>query len=546
MLGRGSARVNDYPLDHYQQQEQQLRSVQTQLPSNQFGASNEPFPIPANHRHDVPLASNDIKPQFGAPLVGVTQGPMLVNLQSFQTTRAPMISTQPLAAQRSPVVDVSRHRTVDNQISLNGPKLLANLTTMNATQKATGDSMPSASIPNDTQNTTASQPNKPSGFYMPPIFSYGNVEPPINQIPFSELGIHPLPVPQPDFQVRQARFGNPIPQMMNKQSNDFQMPSGRQFATSDSTQPIAKPAQGQLNPQPGTTLDADNQLNQQRQLFLSNLVRGPSYVHPGLPPDQLEQGLLLARQPSSQNHATSTPVASNNSTIGSNIAQPKLPIINLNQRLVSTHQVPNCANHQNKNASVFNLFVCNEDREYPTMEIMRALEMYSAEHGSIELLIPQSLVWLYLNQHQAKSSAEQRSPLDSLQATISGSSPEEPPFPSNNYDPTCRSTIQLSQPRRAKNLVGQWKIIVNLPGYKYRGAAVSQMIRIEECSKPMGECSMPPISSPDKQQQSSSSVKSQCLQEYDNQRLLSWSESMGLHMDIFRVPTTCSCHITRL
>ncbi|KPJ15917.1 hypothetical protein RR48_09963 [Papilio machaon] len=37
--------------------------------------------------------------------------------------------------------------------------------------------------------------------------------------------------------------------------------------------------------------------------------------------------------------------------------------------------------------------------------------------------------------------------------------------------------------------------------------------------------------------------KSKCVQVYNYHRLLTWDQQNGLHMDIFKVPTCCSCHI---
>lgn len=52
------------------------------------------------------------------------------------------------------------------------------------------------------------------------------------------------------------------------------------------------------------------------------------------------------------------------------------------------------------------------------------------------------------------------------------------------------------------------------------------------CRKPGGSCSYV-----------SHHYKSQCSQVYNYHRLLSWTKDRGLHMDIFKVPTCCSCHI---
>ena len=41
----------------------------------------------------------------------------------------------------------------------------------------------------------------------------------------------------------------------------------------------------------------------------------------------------------------------------------------------------------------------------------------------------------------------------------------------------------------------------------------------------------------------SENYRSSCVQVYNYHRLLTWDIKLGLHMDIFKVPTCCSCHI---
>lgn len=260
--------------------------------------------------------------------------------------------------------------------------------------------------------------------------------------------------------------------------------------------------------------------------------------------------------------------------------------------------VPQCASRQQQvlggslemanSSSQLPVLFCSEDSEYPTKEIMRALENYASERP-VEQLLPQSLVQLHLAQRGSSSNGpgdtisrnnlvlgdiQRQLTLDSLQPSISvlRLRPNDeslnqlntfdadqqqqvvPPaaqlFPSANYEPMCRSSIYMAQPRRAKNLIGQWKVVVNLPGHKYRGTAVSQMIRVEECSRPNSECAAPPgqvssLRSPPNQLAPALLPKSRCLQHYENQRLVAWSNQLGLHVDIFRVPIACSCHIRR-
>ena len=58
------------------------------------------------------------------------------------------------------------------------------------------------------------------------------------------------------------------------------------------------------------------------------------------------------------------------------------------------------------------------------------------------------------------------------------------------------------------------------------------LIRILIFRQPGGSCSYV-----------SHHYKSQCSQVYNYHRLLSWDKERGLHMDIYKVPTCCSCHI---
>lgn len=41
----------------------------------------------------------------------------------------------------------------------------------------------------------------------------------------------------------------------------------------------------------------------------------------------------------------------------------------------------------------------------------------------------------------------------------------------------------------------------------------------------------------------SENYRSSCVQVYNYHRLLTWDNKLGLHMDIFKVPSCCSCHV---
>jgi len=89
----------------------------------------------------------------------------------------------------------------------------------------------------------------------------------------------------------------------------------------------------------------------------------------------------------------------------------------------------------------------------------------------------------------------------------------------------CPSEIKYAKPKRGKTAQGVWKDIVNVNDY-------TQTLRMEKCMKPGGSCSYV-----------SHHYKSQCSQVYNYHRLLSWDKARGLHMDIYKVPSCCSCHI---
>ncbi|KAK7082025.1 Neurotrophin 1 Source FlyBase [Halocaridina rubra] len=89
----------------------------------------------------------------------------------------------------------------------------------------------------------------------------------------------------------------------------------------------------------------------------------------------------------------------------------------------------------------------------------------------------------------------------------------------------CPSEVKYARPKRARNSKGKWKYIVNMDKY-------SQTIRMEKCMKPGGACSYV-----------SHHYRATCNQVYNYHRLLSWEDGRGLHMDIFKVPSCCSCHI---
>jgi len=103
----------------------------------------------------------------------------------------------------------------------------------------------------------------------------------------------------------------------------------------------------------------------------------------------------------------------------------------------------------------------------------------------------------------------------------------------------CPSDIYYGRPKRAINTYGKWKVIVNLPDEYYaKGHAkgyekYTQTQRMEQCMYPSAPCSFV-----DKK------YYSQCLQKHNFVRLLAYTHDQGLHIDSFKMPVACSCHIS--
>ncbi|XP_011183852.1 neurotrophin 1 isoform X2 [Zeugodacus cucurbitae] len=89
----------------------------------------------------------------------------------------------------------------------------------------------------------------------------------------------------------------------------------------------------------------------------------------------------------------------------------------------------------------------------------------------------------------------------------------------------CQSIVRYARPQKARSASGEWKYIVNTGQH-------TQTLRLEKCVAPQESCSY-----------LSHNYRSRCTQVYNYHRLLSWDKSRGLHVDIFKVPTCCSCQI---
>uniref|UniRef100_A0A1B0CQB6 Uncharacterized protein n=1 Tax=Lutzomyia longipalpis TaxID=7200 RepID=A0A1B0CQB6_LUTLO len=89
----------------------------------------------------------------------------------------------------------------------------------------------------------------------------------------------------------------------------------------------------------------------------------------------------------------------------------------------------------------------------------------------------------------------------------------------------CNSVIRYARPQKARSATGEWKYIVNTGKH-------TQTLRLEKCSNPQESCTY-----------LTENFRSRCIQVFNYHRLLSWDNTRGLHVDIFKVPTCCSCRI---
>lgn len=89
----------------------------------------------------------------------------------------------------------------------------------------------------------------------------------------------------------------------------------------------------------------------------------------------------------------------------------------------------------------------------------------------------------------------------------------------------CPSEVKYARPQLAQTSRGVWKYIINMNEH-------TQTIRMERCLKPGNSCSYV-----------SPHYKSHCIQVYNYHRLLSFEEGKGMHVDIYKIPVGCSCHV---
>ncbi|XP_049942774.1 uncharacterized protein LOC126419629 [Schistocerca serialis cubense] len=157
--------------------------------------------------------------------------------------------------------------------------------------------------------------------------------------------------------------------------------------------------------------------------------------------------------------------------------------------------------------------LCLETDDYPDSAILASIRR---SQGSMDAML--------LDSGQRSTSptpTADRRPDSPLAAALTSSQTSE-----SGTVSLCASRTQLARPRRARATSGQWKFVVNVGEY-------TQTLRLDLCLKPRESCGLLP-----------DNVESRCQQVYNYHRLLTWDNERGLHMDIFKVPTCCTCQVT--
>ncbi|XP_055631976.1 neurotrophin 1 [Toxorhynchites rutilus septentrionalis] len=169
----------------------------------------------------------------------------------------------------------------------------------------------------------------------------------------------------------------------------------------------------------------------------------------------------------------------------------------------------------NEKCDHFTTGVCIRVQNYPTSQIMHSITRHKKAMGA--------LLAEYIDKTNEidKTAFEPEEIDDSFNTKLTKRSDE----PSKTGGSMCPSIIRYARPQKARSATGEWKYIVNTGEH-------TQTLRLEKCTTPQDSCTY-----------LTDNFRSRCIQIYNYHRLLSWDNARGLHVDIFKVPTCCSCHI---
>ncbi|XP_058459561.1 neurotrophin 1 [Malaya genurostris] len=168
-----------------------------------------------------------------------------------------------------------------------------------------------------------------------------------------------------------------------------------------------------------------------------------------------------------------------------------------------------------ENCDHFSTGVCIRVEHYPASQIMYSITRHKNAMGAL------------LAEYIDKSNELDRNAFEpeEIENGFNTKLTKRSDDPSKSGGGMCPSIIRYARPQKARSATGEWKYIVNTGEH-------TQTLRLEKCTTPQDSCTY-----------LTDNFRSRCVQIYNYHRLLSWDTSRGLHVDIFKVPTCCSCHI---
>ncbi|XP_015903201.1 uncharacterized protein [Parasteatoda tepidariorum] len=164
--------------------------------------------------------------------------------------------------------------------------------------------------------------------------------------------------------------------------------------------------------------------------------------------------------------------------------------------------------------------ICLDDSDYPSSAIMSSIYK---DKGKFDLMYAEVKV----RESQVEGLSRQQEQAYTLEhyygpyAQASSSNHEY----GQNGGFVCPSEVHYGRPHRAKNRQGEWKVVVNVGEY-------TQTLRMEKCLASGNPCKYVV-----------SHMQSTCSQVFSYHRLLVFNKELGLHIDLFRVPSACTCHL---
>nr|XP_045615599.1 uncharacterized protein LOC123768853 [Procambarus clarkii] len=169
---------------------------------------------------------------------------------------------------------------------------------------------------------------------------------------------------------------------------------------------------------------------------------------------------------------------------------------------------------------------CLEDPEYPEYDIKHAISddpLFAKKYADVADQSADDLVE-YVTKKQ-----EESFDYSYYTGASTGKSPYDVTHWAGPEGYICPSDVAYARPKRAQNVEGKWRVIVNNVHY------YTQTARLETCLFPEAACrALAPC------------YKSHCTQKYVYHRLLSFDPCdayKGLFIDIYKLPSACSCHI---